>query len=92
VGRAQACLSNDSGFAHVAAASDRPTVVVFGSTDPRWTAPRGAHVEVVARPPACSPCFRRTCRVAERYACLDAVAVTDVAAALTRVAQGASAA
>jgi len=92
VARAHACLSNDSGFAHVAAASDRATVVVFGSTDPRWTAPRGTRVEVVARPPACSPCFRRTCRVAERYACLDAVSVADVASALERVGRGASAA
>jgi heptosyltransferase-2 len=92
VARASACASNDSGFAHVAAASDRATAVVFGSTDPRWTAPRGARVELASRPPACSPCFRRTCAVAERYACLLAVSVDDALAALTRAGSVAGAA
>lgn len=92
VSRADACASNDSGFAHVAAATDRATAVVFGSTDPGWTAPRGAKVGVATRPPACSPCFRRTCVIAERYACLAAVSAADVLAALRRAEAGVSAA
>lgn len=40
-------LSNDTGLAHVAAATGVPTVVVFGPTDPQRWAPPGAHVHVV---------------------------------------------
>jgi len=63
-------LANDSGVAHLAAAAGRPTVAIFGSTDPRWTAPRGPHARVVTRPPACSPCFLRACAIPDRYLCL----------------------
>ena len=46
----------------LAAALGTPTVGIFGSTSPAWTAPRGPRVRVVG--PAgvdCSPCFRKTC-------------------------------
>jgi len=79
---ATAVIANDSGVAHLAAAAGRPTVAIFGSTDPRWTAPRGPCARVVARPPACSPCFLRTCRIAERYLCLRAIAPEDALEAL----------
>ncbi len=85
---ADAVLANDSGVAHLAAALGRPTVVIFGSTDPRWTAPRGAAVRVLAEPPRCAPCFRPSCSVAERYRCLRAVHVEDVIAALLALAPG----
>jgi heptosyltransferase-2 len=68
--RAAAVLSNDSGAAHVAAALRRPTIIVFGSTEPRWTAPRGDHVTVVRDPVRCSPCFRRACPYEDAYACM----------------------
>ena len=83
---ARATVSNDSGVAHLAAAAGRPTIAVFGSTDPRWTAPRGPAVRVVTNPPPCSPCFLRTCRIPERYLCLRRVAPRDVIAALGEVA------
>ena len=79
---ATAVVANDSGVAHLAAAAGRPTVAIFGSTDPRWTGPRGPHARVVTRPPACSPCFLRTCRIAERYLCLRAIAPEDALEAL----------
>ena len=73
---ARATVSNDSGLAHLAAATDRPTVVIFGSTSSAWTAPLGARVRVVQHAPPCSPCFRRTCRIG--YGCLEAIAVAEV--------------
>jgi heptosyltransferase-2 len=74
---ARATVSNDSGLAHVAAATGAPTVVVFGSTSSAWTAPLGARTHVVQHAPVCAPCFQRTCRIG--YACLAAVAVEEVA-------------
>jgi heptosyltransferase II len=78
--RAALTVSNDSGLAHLAAATGAPTVVVFGSTCSAWTAPLGPRVRVVQRAPVCSPCFARSCAIG--YACLAAVEVGMV----TRVA------
>lgn len=77
---AAAVVSNDSGMAHLAGAVGAPTVAVFGSTSSAWTAPLGSRVRVVQRPPVCSPCFERTCRIG--YVCLEAVSVHDVLAAV----------
>ncbi|HEY1249682.1 MAG TPA: lipopolysaccharide heptosyltransferase II [Thermoanaerobaculia bacterium] len=46
---ARAVASNDSGPAHLAAAVGTPTVVFFGPTDPRRTAPTGGRVRVLER-------------------------------------------
>ena len=73
---ARVTVSNDSGLAHVAAASGSPTVVVFGSTSSAWTAPLGPRVAIAQRAPVCSPCFQRTCAIG--YRCLVAVLVSDV--------------
>ena len=89
---ADAVLANDSGVAHLAAALGRPTAVVFGSTDPRWTAPRGPAVRVLAEPPTCAPCFRPRCAIPERYRCLRAVSVEAVVAALAALAPATAAA
>jgi heptosyltransferase-2 len=55
-------VGNDSGPMHLASAVGTPTVGIFGSTSPVWTAPRGPRARVVG--PAgvdCTPCFRKTC-------------------------------
>jgi len=55
-------VGNDSGPMHLAAAVGTPTVGIFGSTSPVWTAPRGPRIRVVG--PAgvdCTPCFQKTC-------------------------------
>lgn len=69
-------VCNDSGLAHLAAATGAATLAVFGSTSSAWTAPLGPRVRVVQRPPVCAPCFRRTCRIG--YLCLAAVEVEMV--------------
>ena len=46
----QACICNDSGIAHLAAATGTPTLAIFTSTDPTVWAPRGPHVRVLVRP------------------------------------------
>ena len=68
-------ICNDSGLAHLAAATGAPTVVIFGSTSSAWTAPLGPRVAIAQRAPVCSPCFQRTCAIG--YRCLTAVEVAD---------------
>src|SRR5207244_6089673 len=76
---ARISVCNDSGLAHLSAATGTPTLVVFGSTSSAWTAPLGARVRVVQHAPVCSPCFQRTCRIG--YRCLAAVSAVEVIAA-----------
>jgi ADP-heptose:LPS heptosyltransferase len=47
IGQATVFVGNDSGLSHLAAALGRPTVAIFGPTDPEIWGPRGAHVTVV---------------------------------------------
>ena len=54
-------IGNDSGPVHLAAAMGRPTVAIFGSTSPAWTAPRGVAARIVSRDVECAPCFKREC-------------------------------
>lgn len=54
-------VGNDSGPVHLSASMGRPTVTIFGSTDPGWTAPIGRSTAVVRLEMDCSPCFRREC-------------------------------
>ena len=46
---ARVYIGNDSGITHLAAAVGTPVVALFGPTDPRIWAPRGPHVQVIAR-------------------------------------------
>ncbi|MFO7607720.1 MAG: glycosyltransferase family 9 protein [Candidatus Krumholzibacteriia bacterium] len=75
--RAEAFVGNDSGLMHLAGALGVPTVGLFGSTDPAWTAPLGPRVRTLAADGfPCRPCFRRTCNQ-ERF-CLETIAAEAV--------------
>ena len=63
--------SNDSGVMHLAAALGKPTVAVFGSTSPVWSAAELPWVRALYAAYPCSPCFRRTCPIG--YGCLRSI-------------------
>lgn len=59
-------ISNDMGLAHIAAATDTPTIVIFGPTKDETTRPLGPHVEIIREPVDCSPCMLRDCPIDHR--------------------------
>ncbi|MDT8397392.1 MAG: lipopolysaccharide heptosyltransferase II [Pseudomonadales bacterium] len=68
----QAVISNDSGLMHVAAALDRPLVVIYGSTSPAFTPPLARQARTLSLNLACSPCYKRRCPLSgtEHLKCL----------------------
>lgn len=79
---AEAFVGNDSGLMHLAAALGVPTVGVFGSSNPDWTAPRGPWTDTVAAEGfPCRPCYLRECD--QPVFCLDEIPSARVMSALT---------
>ncbi|MDR2462172.1 MAG: lipopolysaccharide heptosyltransferase II [Verrucomicrobiales bacterium] len=79
VANARLVLCNDSGAMHAAAMFGTPAVAIFGSTEPRLTAPLGDTVSVIREHVPCGPCFLRDCPLDLR--CMTTVSVEQVTAA-----------
>jgi len=84
LGQAAAVVSNDSGLMHVAAALQRPLVVVYGSTSPGFTPPLAERVATLSLALSCSPCFKRECPL-QHLNCLRQLEPESVLAALDRL-------
>jgi heptosyltransferase II len=83
---ADACVCNDSGAMHLAAAVGVPVVATFGPTNERATAPLarpGRSAEVIAHDVWCRPCMLRECPVDHR--CMRGISPDRVFDAVARV-------
>jgi heptosyltransferase-2 len=69
-------VTNDTGPAHIAAALGRPTLVIFGPTNPLTTRPFAPEAEILRHPPDCAPCMLRDCPIDHR--CMTAITVDEV--------------
>lgn len=92
--RCEAYVGNDSGLMHLAGALGVATVGIFGSSDPRWTAPLGPWTSALAAEGfPCRPCFRKTCN--QDVFCLEtvtaAVVLAEVESLIRRRAEGSEA-
>jgi heptosyltransferase-2 len=79
-----ACVANDSGAMHMAAALGTPVVALFGPTREYETAPltrANRRAEVLTHPVWCRPCMLRECPIDHR--CMKGIAPERVYTALT---------
>jgi lipopolysaccharide heptosyltransferase III len=84
--RARLFVGNDSGIAHIAAATGSPCVVIFGSSNRNhwrpWTIRPN---EIVFEELSCQPCHGYFCAEFEKPECILRVPVERVVAAIDRV-------
>lgn len=59
--KSELVVAHDSGPLHLAAALGRPTLALFGPTDPAKTGPYGPAGHTITNPVPCAPCLRRRC-------------------------------
>jgi heptosyltransferase II len=82
----RACVANDSGAMHLAAAAGVPIVATFGSTNEHATSPlarAGTPIEVLTNPVWCRPCMLRECPIDHR--CMRGIEPWRVLEAVDRV-------
>ncbi len=69
-------VSNDTGPAHISAALGKPTLVIFGPTNPKTTRPFPASAEIIRKEVECSPCMLRDCPIDHR--CMTRISPDEV--------------
>jgi ADP-heptose:LPS heptosyltransferase len=73
-------IGNDSGVSHVAAALKKPTIALFGPTDPCVWAPRNDRAFWLQGRAACAPCAGDAQRRCQQQQCLDSITVEAIMA------------
>jgi lipopolysaccharide heptosyltransferase II len=88
LGGCRLLLTNDTGTMHLAAFLGVRVVAIFGSTEPRLTAPLGHDHLVLRHHVECSPCFLRECPI--DFRCMNEVSIEEVYNAVMSVLQPAT--
>ena len=83
VKRCNLFVTNDTGPRHYAVAFDVPTVVIMGSTDPRYTAANLDRTAVVRKELDCSPCHKKVCP--RQHECMREIRPAEVLEAAERL-------
>ena len=78
---AKIIIGNDTGTAHLAAAAQRPVLVICGPTDPRRVKPLGPQVIAIQADIACKNCYQKTC---SHHSCMKNLTVDYVMLNLER--------
>ncbi len=69
-------IGNDNGIVHMAAALDKPVLVIFGATNPKWYYPYNKKSKYIYKNYPCSPCGIKTfCR---DYKCMKDIKPEEV--------------
>lgn len=88
--RAKIFIGNDSGIAHIAAAVQTPSVVIFGSSNRyHWRPWTDAPHEIVYEEFACQPCAGYFCKEFDEPKCILGVKVKSVVGVIEQVLIGA---
>lgn len=84
-----ACIvANDTGTAHIAAAADRPMLVICGPTNPERVKPIGDKVSAIQLDLPCRNCYAKDCLIEEHHACMKRLTPRFVAAEVRRMLEG----
>ncbi|HXH70108.1 MAG TPA: glycosyltransferase family 9 protein, partial [Pyrinomonadaceae bacterium] len=84
--KAKIFVGNDSGVAHIAAAVETPSVVIFGSSNiNHWRPWTNARHEIVFEKMLCQPCAGYLCKEFGEPECIKRVSVENVIDAIDKV-------
>lgn len=84
--RAKIFIGNDSGIAHIAAAVNTPSVVIFGSSNiNHWRPWTNARHEIVYEKLPCQPCAGYFCKEFDEPECILSVTTESVIGAIKKV-------
>jgi ADP-heptose:LPS heptosyltransferase len=84
---ARCCLyiGNDTGTTHIAAALNRPVLVIFGSSNSRVWYPWGTQFELIRSDLPCIPCPGYRCLHFDEPRCIRSISVPEVFEAARRL-------
>ena len=71
------CFSNDSGWMHLASATNTKSISIYGATSPELTPPLTSNKVIHYKGMPCSPCFEKICKYGH-YNCLVEIQADDV--------------